>query len=32
MPGIIRCRGPTTAIVSFEAKSVSWYSRFIDVS
>ena len=23
-PGIIRCRGPTTAIVSFEAKSVSW--------
>ena len=23
-PGIIRCRGPTTATVSFAAKSVAW--------
>ena len=23
-PGIIRCRGPTTATVSLAAKSVSW--------
>ena len=31
-PGIIRCRGPTTATVSFAAKSVAWYSLFIEVS
>ena len=31
-PGIIRCRGPTTATVSLAAKSVAWYSVFIGVS
>ena len=31
-PGIILWRGPTTATVSFAAKSVDWKSRFISVS